>query len=109
MYRKHRRPPIDFEILEVLHEVLEITEEMDLLEAEILEEVIAATERNDAFGLQRMAYLLMALNPKIENIAIMSENGRKKIVLLFRDKTGVIVGHRRTDAYTIRNLIRLAT
>lgn len=108
MSRKYRRIHSDIEILVAMQDVFEITEEMDLLDDEIVQEVIAALEQ-DELRMRRIAHLLKIKNPKLSNIAIMSEGGHMKIVLLFEDKTGIVVGRRRTQAASIRNLIRLAS
>lgn len=105
MYRKYRRPRIDFEILIAAQEIMEIAEDMALLEPEILKEILAVTEMDYIAGLIRH---LKAKNPKLDNVAIMSGNGQTKIVLLFTDKTGIVVGRRRNVENMIRNVIRSA-
>lgn len=107
MSRKYRRFPSDIEILVAASDVMEITEEMDLLDEEIVEEVLATLEHNDLY-MRRIAHVLKMRNPKLENVAIMSENGHMKIVLLFEDKTGVVVGRRRKEASAIHNLVQMA-
>lgn len=107
MSRKYRRIPVDFEILVAAQDVLEITEDMWLLDEEIVTEVLATLEQNELY-MRRVAHVLRMRNPKLENIAIMSEDGRNRIVLLFSDKTGVVVGRRRTHDSRIRNLVRIA-
>lgn len=108
MSRKYRRIPVDFEILVALQDVVEITEDMQLLDTDIVQEVVETLE-HDELRMRRIAHLLKIRNPKLENIAIMSDGGHFKIVLLFTDKTGVVVGRRRTEASRIRNLIHLAS
>lgn len=108
MTRKYRRNPIDFEILIASQNVVEITENMHLLDEEIVAEVLATLEQNELY-MRRVAHILRMRNPKLENIAIMSEGDRRRIVLLFSDKTGVVVGRRRTNDSRIRNLMRIAS
>lgn len=105
MTRKYRRPQIDFEILVAINEVAVITEEMELLDDEIVEAVaMSMTEE----AMRSVAHLLKMRNPKLENVAIMSEGDHMRIVLLFTDKTGVIVGRRRLMTNLIRNLVATA-
>lgn len=105
MTGKYRRPAIDFEIMIVAQEVAEITEDMDLLDQEIVELVAASMDEE---AMRSVAHLLRMKNPKLENIAIMSEGDYTRIVLLFKDKTGVIVGRRRSMKNAIRNLVASA-
>ena len=107
MSRKYRRFPSDIEILIALQDVTQITEDMELLAEDIVQEVVATLER-DELRMRRIAHLLKIKNPRLENIAIMSDGDHPKIVLLFTDKTGVVVGRRRNEASGIRNLIHLA-
>lgn len=107
MTRKYRRFPKDIEILVAAQEIVEITEEMDLLDEEIVAEVLATIQKDELY-MRRVAYVLKMRNPSLENIAIMSENGYMKVVLLFSDKHGVVVGRRRTEVSTIRHLMREA-
>lgn len=108
MSRKYRRTPYDLEILIALQDVTRITENMELLDADVVQEVVATLER-DELTMRRIAHLLKIRNPKLENIAIMNEGGLPKIVLLFTDKTGVVVGRRRSEHSCIRNLVQLAS
>lgn len=100
--RKYRRV-VDFEILMIAQEVAEIAEEMDLLDEEIIEEVLNLMEKSDLF-----CHVLMMRNPEIENVAIMGEGNDAKLILLFKDKHGVIVNRRRTRASSLRHLIQIA-
>lgn len=107
MYRKYRRNPIDFEILVAAQDIVEITEYMQLLDEEIVAEVLSTLEQNELY-MRRVAHVLKMRNPELENIAIMSEGDHMRVVLLFKDKSGVIVGRRRTHDSRIRNLMRIA-
>lgn len=107
MSRKYRRPPVDMEVLIASQEVIEITDDMELLDEEIVAEVLESIEQNDLY-MRRVAHTLKMRNPKLENIAIMRLDGHTKIVLLFSDKHGVVVGTRRQTHNMIRNLLREA-
>ena len=105
MTRKYRRIPVDFEILIAAQEVSEITADMDLLDEEIVEAVAQSMTEE---AMRSVAHLLRMRNPKLENIAIMSEGETMRLVLLFKDKSGVIVGRRRSMTNMIRNMMAQA-
>ena len=100
-----RRRNHDYEVVIAVWQVKEITEEMDLLDETIVEEVRAALKDNDEL-MRDVAHLLRMTNPHLENIAIMSENGQLRIVLLFKDKTAAVLRRRRTALGTVRHIAK---
>lgn len=107
MFRKYRRIPFDFEILMIAQEIEEITESMDLLDQEIIEEVFEDMD-NSEVCMHEAVLLLKARNPMLEDIAVMGCENSKSVVLLYKDKRGIVVGRRRTKRAAILRLLRLS-
>lgn len=107
MYRKYRRNPVDFEVLMAVQEIAEITESMGLLDSEIVEEIFVTMEKTEVC-VHTAVHLLKARNPELDDIAIMSSSDGRNIVLLYKDKHGVIVSRRRTKQSMIRHILRIS-
>lgn len=107
MFRKYRRIPFDFEILMIAQEIEEITESMDLLDADIIEEVLEIMEDAET-GMREAAFLLKARNPELADIAVMGSGEGQRLILLYRDKRGIVVGRRRTKRAAVLRLLSLS-
>ena len=109
MYSRRRRPPIDFEILQAKQEVEEISESMELLDPELVEEVRVSFEHDELY-MRRIARMLKMINPKLSDIAIMSkDDGRQQIVLLFEDKSAVPIRRKRTAQHAIHDMVKICS
>lgn len=107
MFRKYRRIPFDFEILMIAQEIEEITESMDLLDQEIVEEVFEDMDSSEVC-IHEAALLLKARNPELADIAVMGSGVEQRLILLYRDKRGIVVGRRRTKRAAILCLLKMS-
>lgn len=108
MMRKYRRFPYDQEIMIAAQDVARISNEMELLGEDIVSEVRDAMKTDELY-MRRIAKLLQMRNPELDDIAITSENGQTKIVMLFHNKTPQVVSRRRTAKALVNHLMAEAS
>ena len=80
---------------------------MDLLDQEIVGEVFESMEHSEVC-MREAALLLKARNPEIVDIAVMGSGDGQRLILLYRDKRGIVVGRRRTKHAAILRLLMLS-
>ena len=106
MFRKYRRNPVDLEVLMAMQEIAEITESMELLDSEIVEEIVKTMEVSKT-GVCMVSRILKACDSNLETVMAVNEGSGWRLLFLYKDKHGVIVGRRRTVNGRIRQLVSM--